>query len=274
FGPGLSAPLIEEALKGILVLLLFLGLRREFDGPLDGIVYGALVGLGFAVSENAAYMIEEGFRQHFLTRILLRGLAGHATYTALTGLGLGIARAVQKRSQVPGTATAGTSQHRTAVALGPIVGFVLAVAAHMIWNRLSGIFATGWWGFIRGIVVLNLPFVAVVGLGLWLSLQQEDEVVLQYLPADMYDEVSYTSRPDFATARARYQARRRAARTIGRPKARLVHNLQRTLIEIAFWLRYAAREKLDASTIPELARLRNAVAELRGKITEASQMGQ
>src|SRR5262245_8373227 len=36
-------PFIEEAFKCFIVLTLFLTFRREFDGVLDGIIYGAVV---------------------------------------------------------------------------------------------------------------------------------------------------------------------------------------------------------------------------------------
>ena len=61
-GPGLdaarafSAGLLEELGKGTAVLLLFLVMRNEFDDVVDGIVYGAAVGLGFNFMETLTYM--------------------------------------------------------------------------------------------------------------------------------------------------------------------------------------------------------------------------
>jgi hypothetical protein len=256
-GPKRLAPLVEEAVKGLLVLLLFIGLVREFDGPLDGIVYGALIGLGFAMTENVVYMIDKNTQHQFITRIVLRGLSGHATYTAFTGLGLGIAR---------------TSQNRTVAGLSPVLGFGLAVVAHAVWNNLNSTFSTGWLNFICGVLVLNIPFVAMIAFGLWLSWRQEDRAVREHLPADLYDTATYTALPDFASARARYDARQRAARTIGRQKARLVLDLQRTLIEIAFCHWYAEREKLDSATMPELPALRRRVLDLRAQIVTKSEL--
>lgn len=52
-----GAPVVEETLKG-LVLIGFLRRRRaEFDGPTDGVIYAAMVGLGFAMIENVGYYI-------------------------------------------------------------------------------------------------------------------------------------------------------------------------------------------------------------------------
>jgi RsiW-degrading membrane proteinase PrsW (M82 family) len=52
---SLIAPLVEEGTKGIILFVLFLAYRHEFDDVLDGILYGALVGLGFSVVENIVY---------------------------------------------------------------------------------------------------------------------------------------------------------------------------------------------------------------------------
>src|SRR5438132_10506606 len=61
-GPGLDtslafmAGILEELAKGLAVLLLFLVMRNEFDDVVDGIVYGAAVGLGFNFLESISYM--------------------------------------------------------------------------------------------------------------------------------------------------------------------------------------------------------------------------
>ena len=52
----LTAPPVEEALKGAGILLVLLVRRREFDGVIDGIVYAGLIGAGFAFSENVLYL--------------------------------------------------------------------------------------------------------------------------------------------------------------------------------------------------------------------------
>ncbi|MGB9299285.1 MAG: PrsW family glutamic-type intramembrane protease, partial [Anaerolineae bacterium] len=42
-GGTVVAPVVEESVKALAILAVFLIFRREFDGVLDGIVYGALV---------------------------------------------------------------------------------------------------------------------------------------------------------------------------------------------------------------------------------------
>lgn len=97
------APVIEELAKGLALLLIFLLMYREFDGVLDGIVYGALIGFGFAMTENFFYFIgaydEGGFRQLSIVIFLRAVLFGlnHAFYTGLTGIGFGFARIFRDR---------------------------------------------------------------------------------------------------------------------------------------------------------------------------------
>src|SRR4051812_21561039 len=53
---SLVAPIVEEAVKAIILVALFLFSWREFDDVLDGVIYGAMVGLGFAFAENMLYL--------------------------------------------------------------------------------------------------------------------------------------------------------------------------------------------------------------------------
>lgn len=109
---SIVAPIVEEAVKAIILVVLFLAYKREFDNVLDGVVYGAMVGLGFAFVENilyfstAAYNGNIGQGQPDLGRMfglwfLRAGLFGfnHATFTAFTGAALGLARSLQVRWQ-------------------------------------------------------------------------------------------------------------------------------------------------------------------------------
>ncbi|MBA2524784.1 MAG: PrsW family intramembrane metalloprotease, partial [Pyrinomonadaceae bacterium] len=54
FGAVISAPIVEETAKALILFLLFFQ-KDEFDGVVDGIVYAAMAGLGFAMTENIQY---------------------------------------------------------------------------------------------------------------------------------------------------------------------------------------------------------------------------
>ena len=54
---ALTAPFVEEILKGLGVVLIYLIAPDEFDDMMDGFVYGAVCGLGFAVVEDVFYFM-------------------------------------------------------------------------------------------------------------------------------------------------------------------------------------------------------------------------
>jgi RsiW-degrading membrane proteinase PrsW (M82 family) len=147
------APIVEELAKGFALLLIFLIMRREFDGVLDGIVYGALIGFGFAMTENFFYFVgaydEGGFVQLTVViflRAILFGL-NHAFYTGLIGIGFGLARVF--RSPIAKVAWV-------------LSGLLLAMLTHSLHNlgaTLAAIDITG-----LGLSVL----VAIAGVGLLL----------------------------------------------------------------------------------------------------------
>lgn len=129
FSAVIQAPVVEEIAKGFGVFLIFLIARRAFDGPVDGVVYGALVGAGFAFTENIQYfaisLIEGGAEQLTFT-FVLRGLFSpfaHAMFTALTGFAIGLA--ARRGASAGGAFGAG------------VIGVLGAIALHAFWNGSS-----------------------------------------------------------------------------------------------------------------------------------------
>ena len=96
---SLVAPFVEEGLKGLAVLIIFLFFRKEFDSILDGIIYAGIVALGFAATENILYIYGHGFQeggwnglwQLVFVRVIVVPWQ-HPFYTAFTGIGLAVAR--------------------------------------------------------------------------------------------------------------------------------------------------------------------------------------
>lgn len=96
---ALSAGLVEESVKGAGLLLLLLAIRDEFDNLTDGVLYGLLIGAGFALVENYTYFAQSPRADlPFLIagRVCL-GWLSHSTFTALFGAGLGFARETRSR---------------------------------------------------------------------------------------------------------------------------------------------------------------------------------
>lgn len=123
-----SAPLIEEIAKALGVVAMFWLLRAEFDNMRDGIVYGALIGLGFNWYEAALYVVQTydehgraAFGLQLGARYALFGLGGHALYSAIFGAFLGFV--MQTRYTLLRVAA-------------PLLGLLLAILAHMINNTL------------------------------------------------------------------------------------------------------------------------------------------
>jgi len=80
---------VEELLK-LLVVYFYAYRRKEFDEPLDGVIFSATAALGFAAIENVVYLARTD-----LILVLLRGPLsnpGHALFSAMWGLSLSKAK--------------------------------------------------------------------------------------------------------------------------------------------------------------------------------------
>jgi RsiW-degrading membrane proteinase PrsW (M82 family) len=127
-GGSVFAPVTEESLKGLAVLLVFWTVRRELDSILDGIVYAATAALGFAATENVLYLFGEylenglgGMLGLFVLRVVL-GAWDHAVYTSFIGVALAMAR---------------LSRSMASKWLLPPIGWAVAVGAHSLHNTLA-----------------------------------------------------------------------------------------------------------------------------------------
>lgn len=152
----IQAPIIEEIAKGIGIYIVFLMGRRAFDGPIDGIVYGALIGGGFAFTENIQYFaisLIEGGGADLTATFVMRGLLSpfaHAMFTALTGFAMGLA--------------ARRSASKSAVLGAGCVGLIAAMLLHGFWNG-SAIFADFFALYLSLQVPLFIGFIlAIVAL--------------------------------------------------------------------------------------------------------------
>jgi RsiW-degrading membrane proteinase PrsW (M82 family) len=90
----------EELLKVCGVVMIVLAAPQVIFGPLDGLIYGALIGLGFQVTENVIYGLNnivlsgatnpaQAVLNSVLVRVGTTGLGSHWTMTAVGGAGIG-----------------------------------------------------------------------------------------------------------------------------------------------------------------------------------------
>jgi protease PrsW len=97
---SLTAPLNEEVLKVCGVVMVVLAAPQVVRGPLDGMIIGTLVGLGFQAAENVTYGLNAVAQSGAVDpvsavlgsagyRIGVTGLGSHWAMTAVAGAGVG-----------------------------------------------------------------------------------------------------------------------------------------------------------------------------------------
>ena len=249
YGASFSAPIVEEAAKAAVLFGIFWWKRDEFNGIIDGIVYAALVGLGFAMTENVLYYgrgaAEEGITGAVAT-FVVRGVMSpfaHPLFTAMTGIGLGLA--VGSRS-------------RSLRVIAPLAGLAAAMILHSVWNTAAGA------GYFFGVYVLIMVpmFLALWGV-IALGLRREARLIAEQLRGVLPEqEVAALS-----TLRGRRQARRAAARHGGRKAKRAMSDLQQVAAELAFHrAQNGSRDRLgqarESALLARMALRRNELAEL------------
>src|SRR5712672_2596168 len=182
-GAVISAPIVEESAKALILVILFLWKRDEFDGILDGIVYAGMVGLGFAMTENVLYYgraLQHG-TDTLRFVLVLRGMAApfsHPLFTSMTGIGLGWSR---------------QSNNGFIKVVAPVLGFMLAVLMHATWNG-SATYG-GEYGFFAVYFGIMGPALIVTLMVIFFSLRREGRIVRQFLYSDyqkgFFDQEEY-----------------------------------------------------------------------------------
>lgn len=173
FGAVISAPIVEESSKALILFIFFFLKKDEFDGVIDGIVYAAMVGLGFAMTENIQYygraVLQAGGGGLTIVFIIRGALApfSHPMFTSMTGIGLGLAR---------------QSRNTLVKIITPIFGLAAAICMHSIWNGSAVIFGPG--GFILAYLFIMVPAFFIMFVVIALALRREGQIVREYLTPD------------------------------------------------------------------------------------------
>lgn len=259
------APVVEEGIKALGVLLLFLGWRRWFDGPVDGLVYAATVAAGFAFVENVLYFGQavaesaavadggEAVAVVFVLRAVMSPFA-HVLFTAAVGLALGWA-----------------SRRSAGAWIGAfLLGLVVAVGLHALWNGAATLGTDE--SFLMIYVTVQVPlFLGVVGLVTWLRSREARLVrhrLAEYAAGGWLAPQELRMLTSLPARRAsRRWARARGGRRAGKAMrdfqataSRLAHHRHRVMTDRARW--WAGRAD-EAALLAELDLLRQ---ELRRRL--------
>jgi RsiW-degrading membrane proteinase PrsW (M82 family) len=229
-----GAPIVEETLKGLVLIGLLWRRRAELDGPTDGVIYATMVGLGFAMIENVGYYInalvspERGGIELLGYTFVLRGLASpllHPIFTSMTGLGVAYAASRRRGGY-------------WAVALGLLAAMVL----HGTWNGLSLFGAAG---LAAGYLIMGAVLVGLIGV-LVADRRRVVRLIRRYLPG--YERTGLVTEEDIAmlsSLRARSTARRWARAVGGHPASAAMSDFQLAATELALARAKADRGVLD-----------------------------
>jgi protease PrsW len=217
---AIIAPIVEEAGKGLFLVIVVIFRRAQIHGLLDGLIYGALVGVGFAFVEDIVYYLSSLQSGALGVTFFLRGIMGpfaHPLFTAALGIGVGIAV---------------TTRRPLVRVLAPILGYLAAVIMHGIWNG-----STFWGGdgFFFAYAAIMLPLLAVVlAVGIWARSQEGKMLAAalqQTVPLGWIrpEEIRWVARLS-----DRMSARAYAKRVGGKQAAAALRAYQQTMTEIAF----------------------------------------
>ncbi|NOT03827.1 MAG: PrsW family intramembrane metalloprotease [Anaerolineales bacterium] len=169
---SIVAPIVEEFLKGLAVVIVFFMFRKEFDSVLDGIIYGGIAALGFAATENTLYIYRNGYQENgweglillVFIRVIIVGWQ-HPFYTAFTGIGLAVSR---------------TNKNPIIKFIAPFIGFGLAVTTHAFHNTFGGLIG-GLGGLVAGTFVDWIGWTFMVGFIIWMVSHERSIIKNQLL---------------------------------------------------------------------------------------------
>ena len=223
----IGAPVTEEAAKGLFLLLMMTGVRRnELNSLTDCLVYAGLVGAGFAWLEDILYIANgETLADSLLTaalRLIMSPFA-HSLFTTLTAIGVWYA--LHKRS---GIAKVGCI----------LLGYAGAVLLHAMWNGSSLLGVEAYFG------VYAFWMVPVFGLVITLAVRsrrREQRVVTAKLPGMVSAGVVTPNEATWlGSIRTRKLAVAEATRVGGKGAGQSVKTFAHQVIELAF-----VRDRID-----------------------------
>jgi RsiW-degrading membrane proteinase PrsW (M82 family) len=242
------APMVEETLKGLAVLLVYLVYRSDFDSPLDGLIYAGITALGFAATENIWYIYQLGYQQSgwqglldlFFIRSFVVGWQ-HPFYTSFIGLGFALSRRARKSIWKW---------------LNPIFGLGIAVIFHLIHNLFAILlnssqgrsFAIFWdWSGYIGLLILIL--ILIKREQHWMKVYLTPELNREIITKEQYQIACSAYRQSLIFIRARLEGNFKSVRCFYQACGDLMHKN-----------RQITRHGDDLGSAVEIQRLRSKIS--------------
>lgn len=275
---------VEEFWKVAPLLLLLIFARPAVNGVRDGLIYGALGGLGFAALESGAYFSLQYFPQegwagiwsNLWGRATLLGTDNHVLFSATLGAAIGY-----------GIST----RHRWLRYLVPIAGYLLVALTHgqqdyivgkalnvmgvligsaliqflIGFPDLAALEGTPWqyvallFGATVGLLGINLLNIPILFWSLWQSGETERRVIRNQLASE---SASVITPEEYAGVAAEKRFQLRVLPGYPKPISRAIVQRQN---ELAFRKSYVQRQGGDVESDRPIFLLRDAIAQLRHK---------
>jgi RsiW-degrading membrane proteinase PrsW (M82 family) len=258
------APWVEETMKAAVIFLIVLIRRHRFNAVVAGVVYGGLVGVAFACTENILY-----YGQAYQATIRFGGTPGdalnqvqqvfewrgletpfvHSMFTMMTGLGVGLA--VRYR-------------HVGVRIIAPVAGFCIAVLLHMGFNGIVSFISEG------NLASVYVPILLPTLIGLIAVVLVVRRYERRVIRARLHDYTSFGwLRPDHIDFIATWSGRRRArayARAFGKTEQKRVRDFQRTGTDLGILRDRMVRGVAGAQDLPRERELIQAMRAFRGRV--------
>jgi RsiW-degrading membrane proteinase PrsW (M82 family) len=267
WGAAIVSPVIEELLKALGLVMIVLIARKQINSVLDGMVYGALIGLGFQVVENVFYSINAVEAANagdkvgpviatFFLRGFLAGLWSHTLFSAMAGAGIAWFLVRTDKSLIVRW-------------LGLLAGLTAAWGIHFVWNSpvLMDGMGSGGAGLLMGLLLKGLPALIMVMVLLWVARHREASYYISQL-RQLQDPVIATAREldTLGHGHLRADARKYGKDRAGKAGKKAVRAMQMAQAHLAVELSRAP-EGLTAGD-PVLIYCRDQVLEAREKLVE------
>ncbi|WP_406275882.1 PrsW family intramembrane metalloprotease [Nocardia sp. NBC_00881] len=259
---GFKAPVVEELVKAVGVLLIAVVARRWVTDLVSGLVVGAGLGLGFNFVESMFYMAAPSMGgalyQHWVRQVVGIMLM-HVAFSALVGAAIGAARQVRN----PRT--------RLAV-IG--CGLLTAICGHYLYNSLISLLPSMFRVSEPMFALVVLPLLVLLLLGMFLfmyllllrrGLRYQGAalaVELRHEANSGYDVVTAAELPVLLSPARRFRTRVDAFRRNGPRAYRRLSSLYQAQLDLGMCHWHQARQDPDRADV-DLALLRRRVQDLK-----------